>query len=74
LVVLYKIDSEKKFNTIDIMEEEIKELKKRIEELEKRPQIIPYYPPTQYFPLVNLNLHYHGQIPCYNNPCVWCQL
>lgn len=56
------------------MEEEIKELKKRIEELEKRPQIIPYYPPTQYFPLVNLNLHYHGQIPCYNNPCVWCQL
>lgn len=20
----------------------------------------------------NPNLHYHGAIPCYQNPCVWC--
>lgn len=58
------------------MEEEIKELKKRIEELEKRPIITPIYQPIQYLPYPNLlqpnpNLHYHGSVPCYNNPCVW---
>jgi hypothetical protein len=58
------------------MEEEIKKLKERIEELEMRPRYIPYYPPTfqhhaPYYP-TNPNLHYHGAQPCYNNPCVWC--
>lgn len=24
------------------------------------------------YPVNNPNLHYHGQSPCYNNPCVWC--
>lgn len=59
-------------------EEEIKELKNRIEELEKRPTYIPYYPPMlfpqqaiPYFPKPFQPFHYHGLNPCYNNPCVW---
>ena len=54
------------------MEEELEKLKKRVEELEKRPQYVqyppiyvqPHYPPYAPF-------HYHGLMPCYNNPCVW---
>ena len=30
--------------------------------------IIMYNPPAT---LPNPNLHYHGTIPCYNNPCYW---
>ena len=58
-------------------EDEIKELKKRIEELERRP--IPYYhpiiinnPPTPNIPPPGVNVHYHNGQPCYQNPCVWC--
>ena len=59
------------------MEDEIKKLKERIEELEKRPQYVPMYHPIQIFPqpalpINNPNLHYHGQMPCWNNPCYWC--
>ncbi len=51
----------------------VKELEKRIEELEKRPQVMPYYPPVfQPQQPTNPNLHYHGQMPCWNNPCYWC--
>ena len=54
----------------------VKELEKRIEELEQRPQYFPYYPPTYQPPAPaptapNPNLHYHGTMPCYNNPCYW---
>lgn len=55
-------------------EEEIAQLKKRIEQLEARPSC-PYIPPAyapnfllQYWP----QPHYHGIQPCYLNPCVWC--
>lgn len=58
------------------MKKEIEELKKRVEELEKRPQFMPVYCPIQTFPIpnssVNPNLHYHGQMACYQNPCYWC--
>lgn len=63
------------------MEDEIKKLKERIEELEKRPQYVPTYQPIIIEPMrgvpmllygYNPNLHYHGSIPCYNNPCYWC--
>lgn len=58
-------------------EQKIEELEKRIAELEKRPVYIPYqpivYPPSQIPQLpVHPNLHYHGQLPCYQNPCYWC--
>lgn len=33
-------------------------------------------PGTIQFPTImppqNSNLHYHGQMPCYRNPCIWC--
>lgn len=33
----------------------------------------PIYPPyTPNYQPQNPNLHYHGGIPCYQNPCVWC--
>ena len=55
------------------MEKEIEELKKRIEELEKRPVYIPVYPPIYNQPNYhNTALHYHNGQPCYQNPCVWC--
>ena len=31
----------------------------------------PIYNPIQILPN-NPNLHYHGSMPCYNNPCIWC--
>lgn len=59
------------------IEEEIefRELKRRVEELEKRPVYIPYSPPAV-FPQqpqtwMRPPFHYHGTQPCYNNPCVW---
>lgn len=57
------------------MEKEIEELKKRIEELEKRPVYIPVYPPIQ------INPPYQGQQfqqtcrcgnPVPHTYCVWC--
>lgn len=34
---------------------------------------LPYIPyvPVQMPPHLGQPLHYHGQIPCWNNPCVW---
>jgi|APSaa5957512493_1039668.scaffolds.fasta_scaffold108568_2 hypothetical protein len=48
-----------------------------IGKLQERAQKIPpmYIPPYKEpdNPLnTNPNLHYHGTLPCYNNPCVWC--
>lgn len=58
------------------MNEEIEELKKRIQELEKRPVYIPYFPPIPYAPPTIARppdpFHYHGMTPCYQNPCYWC--
>jgi ribosome biogenesis GTPase A len=55
----------------------IEEIERNIEELKKLQTLLPfhYYPPIQYIPYTppayNPNIHYHGSIPCYNNPCVW---
>lgn len=60
------------------MEKEIEKLKKRIEELEKRPYVMPVYPPIQQQTFVQAfnpfhpNFHTHNGSPCYNSPCVWC--
>ena len=49
------------------LENKIIELEKRIIELEKKPLYIPQYQPN----FNNPNLHYHGSMPCYQNPCYW---
>lgn len=53
----------------------LQELEERIQKLERemgnKTIIIPNYPPVN-LPANNPNLHYHGSMPCYNNPCVWC--
>lgn len=52
----------------------IKELEKRIADLEKRPIYIPYTPPIQY-PSIQYQTpphHWHNGTICYQNPCVWC--
>lgn len=45
----------------------------RLKERASTPQK-EYIFPNNPMPLVdnNPNKHYHGQIPCYNNPCYWC--
>lgn len=49
---------------------EIGRLKERAE---KNTTYTPiYYPPQTVSLPPNPNLHYHGEIPCYKNPCVWC--
>lgn len=53
---------------------EIGKLKEKAENPEKEIRYYPSNNPTNNpIPLVNNNpnLHYHGSIPCYNNPCVW---
>lgn len=55
-------------------EDEIKELKKRIEELEKR-QVMPVYPafiPNPDYYRQWSPVHYHNGTPCHYNPCTWC--
>lgn len=56
--------------------DEIEQLKKRIEELEKNAQRINFQQYPSCNPCLNHpNLpphHCHGRQPCYNNPCVWC--
>ena len=51
--------------------EAIGKLKERAENPQKE---VVYFPNTGVMPLYNNepNLHYHGIIPCRNNPCVWC--
>lgn len=56
------------------MEDEIEKLKKRIEELEKRPQLVPYYPPIQQFPPYPVQ-PINQSCWCgraYPHVCVWC--
>lgn len=52
---------------------EIYEAIGKLKEKSNKPADIHYYP-NPVMPLVNNNpnLHYHGNSPCYNNPCVWC--
>lgn len=55
-------------------ETKLEELERRIIALEQRPYEFAGYryipQPQQNFP--HPNLHFHGQMPCYQNPCVWC--
>jgi len=62
-------------------ETKLQELERRIKYLEdvSKPQLPSYTPPypQPYIPQGpinphNPNLHYHGTMPCYNNPCIWC--
>ena len=55
-------------------ESKLQELERRIAALEVRPYDFGgyiYYPAPMQVPQ-NPNLHYHGQMPCYQNPCNWC--
>lgn len=54
---------------------QIKELRLRIEILEKQIEVRPEYPGRTQMPYIPLNydhnLHYHNNTPCRNNPCYW---
>lgn len=53
-------------------DKKIKELEERIEALEKQSKTIILNPHTiPSIPYNNQNLHYHGNTPCWNNPCIW---
>lgn len=47
------------------------------EQASRPPQVVkelwPNTNPTPlHYPEKNPNLHYHGTMPCYQNPCFWC--
>tara|TARA_R110000868_G_scaffold114344_3_gene306440 strand:- start:5504 stop:5740 length:237 start_codon:yes stop_codon:yes gene_type:complete len=50
----------------------------KLKERAEKPTEIKYFPSTTTMPLTipamppNPNLHYHGTMPCYQSPCVWC--
>lgn len=75
-----------KKTTIKDLEKRLEDLEKLVNKpslneylKEKNIQIAPFVPQPPYYPITpnwnpnlwNISLHYHGAIPCANNPCVW---
>lgn len=64
-------------NNEEELKKQLKELKERIESLERfRNQQdfrqMPSIPPQFIHPCTQQNHHHHGSMCCYQSPCVWC--
>ena len=67
---------------IEKLKTEIEKLKLELEiakvnlEIEKQKIVYPVYPSYPVYPNyiqpLTTSPHYHGTMPCWNNPCVWC--
>lgn len=66
---------DKLIKTLEGAQETIRIQEKIIELYKEKDRLntsIPYIPYQPIFPNIqNPNLHYHGTLPCYNNPCFW---
>lgn len=72
---IYKTQQEPYEKEIEMLKLRIKalELELSIAEHNQRQGCSPYTFPYPYsHPLQLGTPHYHGQNPCWNNPCVWC--